>query len=179
MAIAATDILLMLSTTAGAAGNANAQANPNLSLGKYVSTTQLGTALNSLFDDISGTENSANTVDYRCVFVLNNHASLTALSCSLYLSSEVAGGASVSLGVDPTAASAKAAAAAQALTIANETTAPAGVTFSAPTTDGAGIALGDLAPGQVRAIWVRRTAANSAAVTGDGATIGVGFDTAA
>lgn len=179
MAIVAADILFMLSTTAGAAGNSTAQGNPNASLGKYESTTQLGTALNALFDDITGTENATSVVDYRCIFVLNNHATLTAYTLSAYLSSEVAGGASIALGVDPAAASAKGAAGAQAAQIANELTAPAAVTFSSPTTDGAGIALGDLAPGQVRAIWVRRTAANSAAIAADGATIGVGFDTPA
>jgi hypothetical protein len=180
MAIANTDILLMLSTTAGAAGDSTAQANPNNSLGKYVSTTALGTAANGMFDDISGAENAASTIDYRCIFVKNAHATLTMLSAVAYISAEVAGGAAIALAVDSTAASAKGASPAQALTIANETTAPAGpLTFSSPTTVATGIALGDIPAGSVRAVWVRRTAANTAAVDADGFTIGIGCDSAA
>jgi hypothetical protein len=166
-----TDVLLKLATTAGVAGNANAS-TPNASLGKYISTTQITDAiLNNLFDNISGAENAASTVDYRCIFIHNAHATLTWQSVVAYLLSEVAGGASIAIGVDPTAASAIGSASAQAVTIANETTAPAGVTFTAPTTLGAGIAIGDIAPGQCRAIWVRRTAAVSAALSNDGVTL--------
>ncbi len=56
---------------------------------------------------------------------------------------------------------------------------PAGITFSAPTTKGTGLNLGSLNAGQVRAIWIRRTAANTVAVSNDGATIRVEGDTAA
>jgi hypothetical protein len=95
----------------------------------------------------------------------------------MYLSAEVAGGASIAIGVDTTAASALGSATAQALTIANETTAPAGVTFSAPTTAAGGISLGSIPVGNVRAVWVRRTAANTAALSGDGVTLAVSGDT--
>lgn len=171
MPIVNTDILLKLSTTAGVAGNANTS-TPNASLGKYISTTQVtDNVLNNLFDDVSGAENAASVVDYRCEFIHNAHATLTWQSVVAYLLSEVAGGTSITIGVDPTAASAIGSATAQALTIANETTAPAGVTFSSPTTLGTGIAIGDIAPGQCRAIWIRRTAAVSAALTNDGVTL--------
>lgn len=180
MAITASDILIRLATTAGAAGNTTAQGSPAASLGKYVSTTDLTTSLNGLFDDISGAENAASTVDYRCLFVLNNHATLDMQNAVAYLSAEVAGGAGIALAVDSTAISAKGAAGAQALTIASETTAPAGpLTFSSPTTVGTGLALGTIPAGSVKAIWVRRTAANSAALDADGFTLGIGCDTAA
>ena len=178
MPIVATDLLLQLSTTAGTAGNTLAS-TPNASLGKYISTTVLVTTANGLFDDVSGAENAASTVDYRCVFVLNNHATLTALSTVVYLSAEVAGGASTAVGFDTTLASAKGAAVAQALTIANELTAPSGVTFSAPVTAGTGVLLGDIPAGSVRAFWVRRTAANTTAVDADGVTFAIACDTAA
>ena len=42
-------------------------------------------------------------------------------------------------------------------TVANESTAPAGVAFSEPASNGSGLALGDLPAGQHRAIWLRRT----------------------
>lgn len=180
MAIANTDIALMLATTAGSAGNTTAQADPNASLGKYISTTALGTSANGMFDNVTGAENAASDVEYRCIFVLNNHATLTMLSAVAYLSAEIAGGAGVALAVDSTAASAKGASAAQALTIVDENTAPAGpLTFSSPTTVGTGIALGDIPAGSCRAVWVRRTAANSAALDSDGFTLGIGCDSAA
>jgi len=171
MPIQNTDILLKLSTTAGTAGNQNA-GTPAGSLGKYISTTQITDAsLNNLFDNISGDENAAATVDYRCIFVHNNHGSLTWQTVVVYLLSEVAGGANIAIGVDPAAASAIGSASAQAAQIANELAAPAGVVFSSPTTLGTGLSIGNLAPGQCRAIWVRRTATISTAVSNDGATL--------
>jgi hypothetical protein len=179
MPIASTDVLLKLSTTAGAAGNAN-PGTVGQSLGKYVSTTQVSaTALNDIFPDLTGAQNAASQVDYQCVFVHNNHATLTASNVSLFGTSDVAGGATWQVGADTTAASSVGATPAQALTIANSTTAPAGVSFSAPTTDGAGVSLGALAPGQVKAFWIKRSAANTAALNGDGFTINVAFDTPA
>jgi len=166
MPITSADILLKLATTAGAAGNSNAS-TPNASLGKYISTTQIVDAtLNNLFDNVSGDENAANTVDYRCIFIHNAHGSLSWTSVVAFLLSEVAGGTVLAIGVDPTAASAIGSASAQAVTIANETTAPAGVTFSSPVDAGSGIVIGTIAPGQCKAIWVKRTASNTTAEIG-------------
>lgn len=181
MAIVASDIVYRFTTTSGSAGDSTAGTAAG-SLGKYASTTAwTGGTVNDLFDNVSGAENAASTVDYRAIAVLNNHATLTAYSISIYLSAEVSGGTSIALAVDDTAASAKGSSSAQGDQIANETTAPgAGVgSFSSPTTDGTGISIGDLAPGQVRLIWIRRTAANTSAVTGDGFTLGLALDTAA
>jgi hypothetical protein len=180
MPILATDIIVRLSTTAGSAGDTTAQLDPNASLGKYVSTTEMATTLNGLFDDISGAENAASDVEYRCVFVLNNHATLTLQNAVAYISAETAGGASVALAVDNIAASAKGSASAQAAQVANENTAPTGTgAFSAPTSAATGIALGSIAPGQVRGLWVRRTAANTAALSNDGFTLAITGDTLA
>ena len=179
MAIVAGDIVLRLSTTAGSAGDTTAGTAPG-SLGKYVSTTVMPVTLNGLFDDVTGAENAASAVDYRCIFVLNNHGTLTASAMTIYLASEVAGGTSIAIALDSIAASAKGSASAQAALIASETTAPTGVgAFSSPTTDGTGLSIGSLGPGQVKAVWVRRTAANSAALSNDGVTLGISFDTPA
>jgi len=176
-AITTTEIQFKYSVVTGSAGNSTAGTAAG-SLGKYVSTTQwTGGSANDLFDDISGVENAASTVDYRCFFVDNTNTANPLENAVAYLSAEVAGGASIAIGVDTTAASARGSATAQAVTVANETTAPAGVTFSSPTTAGAGIALGTIPSGSVRAVWVRRTAANSAALSTDGVTIAVSGDT--
>ena len=169
-AIVGSEIKTRFSTTAGAAGNTTA--GTNAGLGKYISTTDwAGGSLNDLFDDVSGAENAASIVDYRCIFLSNTNGANPWQNAVAWLSAETAGGAAIAIGVDTTAASAVGSASAQALIIANETTAPAGVTFSSPTTQGAGIALGTINNGYCRAIWIRRTAANTAALSGDGVTL--------
>lgn len=178
MSIAATDIHTRFATTAGAAGNSTAPGAAGTSLGKYITNADLtDNTLNNLFPDTTGAENAASNVDYQCVFIYNAHATLTWQSVVVWISAEVAGGDSTAIGVDTTAASAVGSAGAQALTIANKNTAPAGVTFSSPTTQGTGIAVGDIPAGQVRAIWVRRTAANTTALANDGATLSYAGDT--
>lgn len=180
MAIVTADLKLRLSVLTGSAGNTTAQGNVNNSLGKYISTTDITDAmLNNLFDNISGDENAASTVDYRCMFIYNSHASIDWTNVFAWISAEVAGGASVAIGLDPAGATAVGSSSAQAATPANELTAPSGVTFTAPTTKGAGLSLGTIAHGQCYAIWVRRTAANTVAVNNDGATIRVEGDTTA
>lgn len=178
MAIAASDILYKYSVKTGAAGNSTTS-SAGASLGKYISTTQASTGLNGLFDDVSAAENAASTVDYRCVFVHNNHGSLTAQNVVVYLASETAGGTSIAIAIDAIAASAIGSSSAQAAEVANETTSPgAGAgSFSSPTTAGSGLSLGNIAAGSCRAFWVRRTAANTAAQA-DGVTLEISFETA-
>lgn len=180
MPIVDTDLHLNLSVKTGTAGDQTA-GTPAGSLGKYISTTQLsGTALNNLFDDVSGAENAASDVEYRCIFVKNNHATLTAQGVVIWLQNQVAGGASLDIALDNIAVSAKGSASAQAAEITDENTAPTGVgAFSAAATLGAALVIGDLTPGQVKAVWARRTAANTAAINNDGVTFQVECDTAA
>lgn len=179
MAITSGELVLRYTTTSGSAGDTTA-GTAGGSLGKYVSTTAVAAGANGLFDDISGTENANSVVDYRGTGLLNNNASLTGSNGSVWISAETAGGASVAIATDNIAASAKGSAGAQLAQIANETTAPAGTSaFSSPTTDGTGLSLGTLAAGYVKGIWIRRTAANSAALNSDGFTLAVAFDTPA
>lgn len=177
MAIVATDIKRKFSVSA-AAGNTTAGAAAT-SLGDQISTTEWADAA-TLFDTITGAENAASTVDYRCVFVHNAHATLTLENAVVYVSSQVAGGADIAIAVDNIAASAIGSASAQAAVIATETTTPTGVgAFSAPSTAGTGLALGNILPGYCRAVWIRRTATNSGPVDADGFTLAVTGDTAA
>lgn len=171
MPIVASDILFKYSVAASAGDTTAGTAAT--SLGDQISTTQIASQL--LFDDVSGAEAAAGDVEYRCFFVHNNHASLTLQGAVFTLTSQVAGGGAIDVGLDPTATSAKGSASAQAVTVANESTAPAGVTFSAGP-----LTIGDLAPGQVKAVWARRTVtAGAAAVTGDGFDWSVTGDTLA
>lgn len=180
MPIVTGDLLFKLSIKTGAAGNASAQPDPNASLGKYISTTQIVDAtLNNLFDDVSGDENAASESEYRGIFIHNSHATLALQTPKVWLSAEVAGGANAALSIDTTAASAIGSAGAQMKEIADEDTAPAAQAFTSPTTKAAGLDLGNLPAGQCKGIWVRRAATNSAALNNDGATVRVEGDTAA
>jgi hypothetical protein len=178
MAIVAGDVITRYSVAA-AAGDTTAGTAAG-SLGDQVSTTAWTGGGADLFDTVSGAENAASEAEYRCIFVLNNHATLTMQNTVVYVSAETAGGANVAIAVDNIAASAKGSGSPQAAVIANEDTAPTGVgAFSTPTTDGTGLAVGNLAPGQVRGIWIRRTTANTSAIDSDGFTLSIAFDTAA
>lgn len=177
-AITSGEIILRYSVAA-AAGNTTA-GTAATSLGDQISTTAwAGGSLNDLFGDISGSSNAASEVTYRCVFVWNSNAANTLQNAVVYLSAEVAGGASIAVAVDTVAASVIASGSTQATTVANETTSPgAGAgSFSSPTTAGTGLSLGNIPVGQCKAFWVRRTAANTAALTADGVTIAVSGDT--
>lgn len=177
-AIVAGDLLLKFSVAA-AAGNTTAGTAVG-SLGDQVSTTQITDAtINNLFADISAAENSASTPKYKCFFVHNSNAANAFQNAVMYISAETAGGASVAIGVDPAAASPVGQASAQAATIANDNTAPAGVTFTSPTTQGAGISLGNIPSGNVRGVWVRLTPANTVALNNDGGTLMLYGETAA
>lgn len=187
-AIVSTDILFMLSAPGATSGNSVSGTSGN-SWGNFISTTQLSaTPLDNLFPDITGAQNAANQVDYACLFVLNNTASGNSmLNTVAWLPSSlfVTGGANVAIAGDPTAASAKASGSQQAVKITASTNAPAGVsgwvspTSSAPAYPSYtnGIQLGTIAPGNCRAIWVRRSATNSTPVNNDGFTAEIDFDT--
>jgi len=180
MAIVANDIKFKFSVVA-AAGNTTA-GSAATSLGDQISTTEITDAtLNNLFDDVSGDENAASDVEYRCIFVHNAHATLTWQSVVVWISAQISGGANWEIAIDDLAASVIDQASAQADVIGDEDTAPgAGVgSFSAPVTKGTGLALGDIAAGYCRAVWIKRSATNSAALNNDGATLTVEGDTGA
>lgn len=165
MAITSADLSFRLS---GGAANASAAA----SLGGAKSST---TVPAKLFDDVSSAEAAAGTVEYRCVYVHNGHASLTLTGAKAWLPSntpspntivEIGVGSAAINGAEPT--------------VANERTAPAGVTFGAALTLAAGVDLGDIPPGQHRAVWLRRTvSAGAAALASDPITLRATGDTAA
>jgi hypothetical protein len=167
MPVAASDMLLRYSVSA-AAGDTTA-GSAATSLGDQISTTTITSAqLNNLFDDVSGSESSAGDVEYRCVFVLNNHATDSATSVEVSVQAEVASGASIAIALDNIAVSAKGSASAQAAVIADENTAPSGVGAF-----GAGpLSIGTMTAGQVKGVWVRRTVtAATSALANDGFTL--------
>ena len=167
MPVINTDMLLKYSVSAAAGDTTTSTAGA--SLGDQVATNGPATSgANTWFDDVPASEATAGDVEYRCLFVHNNHATDTAVNVQVAVQSEVALGATLDIALDNIAMSAKGSASAQASTIANENTAPSGVGAF-----GKGpLVIGDMAAGTVKAVWLRRTVtAATAAITGDGGTI--------
>lgn len=140
-------------SVAASAGDTTAGASAT-SLGDQVSTTQItDDTLGNIFPDVTGDETAVGVVRYRCIFVLNNHGSLTLQNTSVSVTSQISGGSSVAIAIDNIAASAKGSGSAQASVIASESVAPSGVGAF-----GTGpLSVGSIAPGQVRAIWIRQS----------------------
>jgi hypothetical protein len=149
----------------GGAANANA----NTSLGGAKSSVA---APGNVFDDVSGAESSAGDTEYRCIYVHNANPTLTLQNAVVWLVSNTAGNR-ISIGVGSSAINGT------EQTVANEDTAPAGVTFSQPSTKGAGLSLGSIPPGQHRAVWIRRTVAASTGAVNDSYQLRAEGDTAA
>ncbi|SRR5258706_10523625 len=150
--------------------------DPNASLGGVISTTEITTAtLHNLFDVVSGDESTAGDTEYRCFYVKNTHATLTLQSPVVWIQTQTPSpDTSAQIALDSNGANAT------AVTVADENTAPAGASFSAPSTKGAGLSLGNLAPGQKYGIWVKRIVpAGTAAYNTDGVVIRVEGDTSA
>lgn len=168
MPIISTDIVYRLS---GGASNTDV----NASLGGAKSSTNVGTGLHNLFDVVGSAEAATGDTEYRCVYVHNNHGTLTMQSAKIWISSntpstdtsvEIALGSSAVNGTETS--------------VANENTAPSGPTFSAPASEGAALSIGDIPAGQHKAVWIKRIVnAGAAAYNSDGATITVSCDTAA
>jgi hypothetical protein len=169
MPIASTDIHYRLS-----GGSANT--DPNASLGGAKSSTQItDNTLNNLWDNVSGDQSAAGLTEYRCIYIHNNHATLTLQTPVVWISALTASADDeVDIGIGSSAVNGT------EQSIANEATAPTSVTFSRPTTKGTGLALGDLPATQHRAVWIRRTVnAGAAAYTSNSYTLRVEGDTAA
>lgn len=188
-AIVESDVLFYLSAPSASAGFVTS-GTPGASWGGYISSTQLNSSvtMDNLFNDITGAENAASQVDYACLFVLNNTSSGNSMLNTvawLPLSSFVAGGANVALGADPAGITVKTVTSLQAVKITSNTIAPAGVNTWVTPQSGApvspsytgGLQIGTIPPGSCFAVWIRRTATNSAPVNNDGLGVSVMFDT--
>lgn len=163
MPIIASEILYRLS---GGAANTT----PITSLGgAKSSTTVSGT---TLWDTVTGAESAAGDTEYRCVYVHNANATLDLQSAVLWIATNTTGNR-IAVGVGTSAINGT------EQTVADENTAPAGVTFTQPASFAAGIALGTIPAGQHRAVWIRRTVAPGTAAANDTFTLSVQGDTAA
>lgn len=172
MAIVSSDLKYRLS---GGASNTSAAA----ALGGAMSTVAGGiittATLNNLFDDVTGDEASAGDTEYRGIYIQNQHGTLTLSAVKAWIATvDPHAGATFAIALAGEGASAT------IETIANESTAPAGESFSSPTTKGTGLSVPNLAAGAYHGIWVRRViGAATAATASTGPTLRVEGDTPA
>lgn len=169
MAIASSDLKFYLS---GGAANSD----PNASLGGVISSVEITSAsLHNLFDRVSGAESASGDVEYRGFYFKNTHGTLTLSDVFAWFVSNTP-----SSDTDLAIALAAEGVNAQMETLANESTAPATVSFSAPSSKGTGLSMGNIAAGQYYGIWARRTVgAAAAAYSDDNAVIRVEGDSPA
>jgi hypothetical protein len=167
MAIITGDFATRLS---GGAGNASG----NASLGGAKSSSAAPTTLDGLFDATSAAEALAGDVEYRCVYLHNSNGSSSMINAVVFVSANTPlAGSTIDIGVGTAAINGT------EQTIANESTAPTAVSFSAPSTAGTGLALGTIPAGQHIAIWLRRTiTAGAGASASDTFTLGYQCETA-
>jgi len=144
MAIVAADIHKHLS---GGVDNANV----NASLGGVMSSTAITDAsLHNLFDAVSGLEHAGGDTEYRCLYLQNAHGTITYELANVYIQTNTPSAESdISIGLDPAGLNAT------ATTIATEQDAPAGVSFSQPSS-GSPLSIGNMAVGAYIGLWVKR-----------------------
>lgn len=138
--------------------------SPDAALGAEMSSTSIvNNALQNLFDNVSPADRASGSVEYRCFYFVNKHATETLEDTVVFISSQTpSADTSIDIGLDP-AGIGDGSTTGVATSIPDEITAPSGVSFSAPGDAGSGLAVGDLAPDEAIAVWVRRTV-NSGAV---------------
>ena len=169
MAIVAGDLKIYLS---GGAANSDV----NASLGGTISSVEVvDNTTHNIFDQVSGTESLAGDTEYRGIYLKNTHGTLTLQNTKIYISSNTGSAdTTIDIALDGGATNAT------METLSDESTAPSGETFTAPTTYAGGLSIGSLAAGEKKGLFLRRTVnASAAAVNDDAVTIKYDGDTAA
>ncbi len=139
--------------------------DPDASLGGVSSTNALSaTAMNNLFDNVTPSERSAGSVEYRAISIYNS-GDASATSVEMYMSTITSStDTDLAFGLDSTTG-----------TIVNETTAPSSVSF-ANYTSGSKLSISDIASSGAQRVWIRRTVQVSATNTSaDTGTIAVDY----
>jgi len=153
MSILTTDIKLMKSTN---------------SLGGAITVDEvIDGDLHNLFDKVSADESLAGDTEYRCAYIKNIHASITLEEAISYIAANTASVTTeMAIGVGTSSIGGI------EQTVADESTAPIGITFVEDIGLANPIALGDIPAGSHMAIWFRRVVdAATVAAPLDGITL--------
>lgn len=184
MPIVSTDIVQLYSM--GASGGAPGASTSNQSLGGMISTTIIDEdeiANNILPDVPSAQVAAAARTMYKCCYVRNDHDSLTLTDAVIWA---VNGDpddpdlwpenpdVTVDVGLDPAATGDP-----STTVIGSTTSTPSGVTFAGTAVSKeTGLAIGDLAPGEYKAYWIKVRVAQNASLANAKVIFPVEGDTA-
>lgn len=136
--------------------------NPAQSLGGVKSSVIVAENLHDLFGKVGAAEAESGSTKYRAVFIENTHDTLTFESAVAYIKSQTTSpDTTVEIGVCDEGKNES------IQTIANETTAPTNVTFTASTDSAQGKVIGDLESGDYIGIWLKRIVSLGAAAYGN------------
>ncbi len=131
-------------------------------IGGAIGSGLIDASLNNLWDDVSGADSSAGDTEFRCTYVLNTHGTLSTANVRVLIDTDPAesnwrtGLGAAGLNGTETA-------------IADEDTAPAGVSFGTTELD-----LGTLAAGDFFPIWIERVVlAGAGAATPDSGVLSI------
>ena len=149
-----------------------ANSNPNASLGGAVSSVEIvDNTLHNLFDAVTGDEHTAGDIEYRAIFFKNTSAE-TAYNVKFWIESNTTGADSAITIAKETASGSP------IQTVANESTAPTGLSFVTAVDQANALSLGDMSAGTVYGIWIKRTiTAGSTPQANDTAVLKVYVDT--
>ena len=151
------------------------------SLGGAITATELtDNTTHNIWDQVGSAESSAGDTEYRCIYVKNEHGTLTWQNAAVYISSNTtASDTSVEIALGSSAINGT------EQTIANESTAPTlpganGTNFSTAAGSGNALSIGNIPAGQHKAIWIKRIISAAAGATNDDTyVLGYVGDTAA
>jgi hypothetical protein len=138
----------------------SSNADPTAALGGAISSHEVGSAIDNIFADVDSAQALAGSTKYRCIYFKNTDSDATGLyNPYLWINQVMSGADAIAIGLDAGGKNAT------AVTIANENTAPAGVSFTAPTTKAGGLALptSPYVQNDYIAIWIRRVVPSSCA----------------
>lgn len=131
-------------------GSSNAVVNNSLG-GAMSSASITNASFENMFDSVSNGEATVGDTEYRCFYVRNNHVSDELTSTVIWIaSSTVSTNDEVDIGLGTSAINGT------EQIVPNESTAPAGVSFSHPTSKATGLTIGTLDGGWHKAFWCKR-----------------------
>jgi hypothetical protein len=146
------------------------------SLGGAITATEIvDNTTHNIWDVVSSTESNTGDTEYRCIYVKNTNSSLTLQSPKVWIATNTPStDTSVEIGLGTAAVNGT------EQTVANENTAPSGVTFGTAAGEGNALTFADLPAAGSKSIWIKRIiGATAGAFNDDNYVLSYAGDTAA
>jgi len=113
--------------------------------------------LNNLFPDVTGPQSTAGATHWRCIYIHNNHATLTLTNAKIWIAQDTtSANDEIDIALDPVAIGSN-----TAVTVTDTSTGsstPAGISIpgTRPSSSGTALTIGDIPATSKKAMWVRR-----------------------